>query len=129
MATISSELFCETLGQIDQMYGLHHHYGEHVPDPYWSTFGFQKSAMLGEKDDELQSVGTETISKNRIIESADPSSSTNILTMLQKRFGIDFRNEWQKDPVGIFSSLPMEQKVFIIRFINDNGVSPAAVEM
>lgn len=129
MATVRADIFCEALNQFDQDYGLNHRYGGHVPDPFWSTYGFHKTAMTEEKEDELQSVGTETISKNKIVDSADPSHANNILVMLQKRFGIDFRNEWQKDPVGIFSSLPIEQKIFIARFINDNGVSPAAVEM
>lgn len=126
MATVSADIFCEALHQFDQDYGLHHHYGGHVPDPFWSTYGFQKKAMLGEKDDELQAVGTEVISRRQLTDSANPAISTNILGMLEEKFGDEFQREFQKDPIGIFESLPIEQKTFIARFINDNGVSPTA---
>jgi len=129
MATVGSEVFCETLSQFDQQHGLQHHYDAHVPDPYWSTFGFDKTAMTQDKDDELSSVGTETISRSQLVASADPAHSMNILTMLNKRFGKEFRDEWQKSPISIFESLPLEQKVFIARFINDNGPGAPAVEM
>lgn len=123
-ATVSADVFCEALSQLDQEYGLHHHYGANVPDPYWSTY----STKLGwnQQGDERQSIGTETITKNELLAAATPTDSNSILDMLEEVYSREFRDEFRKDPIGIFESLPLEQKVFIARFITDNH--PASMD-
>lgn len=123
VATVPADVFCAALGMLDEEVGLHHSYDNHVPDPFWSTHGTEKIAMLGEKEDELHSFGTETISTRQLKESADVSHRNSILGMLYEKFTKEFRDEWQKDPITIFMSLPVEQKTFLARYINDNGVS------
>ena len=40
---------------------------------------------------------------------------------IQDIFGCDFADEFRKDPISIYGSLPREQKLMVINLANDNA--------
>lgn len=117
-AALSPDLFCATLAQFDQMTGLHHYYGQYVPDPYWSTFGETKTAEFEEV------IGNEVVTEKQIKQLMDPGDgSGSAIQLVTKTFGPDFAKEFRNDPIGIFKSLPRDQKLFLMRLANDNAPS------
>jgi hypothetical protein len=117
-AAISPDLYCETLRQFDEMTGLYQMYNRFVPDPIWSTYGFHKTAEDDEGD--VMTLGGEGVSKRQLKEFVSPSDGKGDgFPLLKKMFGEDMAKEFQKDPIGIFSSLPREQKTLVMRLVND----------
>lgn len=112
--TLEPEDFASILSAFDQSRGLQHHYDSNVMDPYYSTFGFQKRA----EDDENWS---DVIGNHVILGKELKTFALNGWTRLTKQFGLDFAEEFRKDPIGIFNSMPVEQKVLIIRLATENS--------
>lgn len=113
-STLMPDDFASILSAFDQSRGLHHHYDSHVMDPYYSTFGFQKRA---EEDENWSDV----IGNHVILGKELKTFALNGWTRLAKQFGLDFAEEFRKDPIGIFNSMPAEQKVLIIRLATENS--------
>jgi hypothetical protein len=107
---IPPELLAETLSEFDKIAGIDHLYDEQIPDPYWTVFG-EKTA---EDDAATHIIGNELVS-NKQLDLLSKSSCDG----LYKLFGEDFVKEFKKDPTGIFSSLPMDQKKILARMAND----------
>ena len=117
-ASMQPDLFCQALERFDQMTGLHHHYDRYVPDPYWSTYGTDKTAAF------VETIGNDSVSEEQLKDLVGPGSRTGDgYSLLRKTFGEDFAEEFHKDPVGIFKSLPLDQKRYIMRLATDNGPS------
>lgn len=109
--TMEPELFAETLSQFDQLTGLDHHYGSDVLDPFYSTFGVK----VAEDDDGISHViGNDIITNKQLKEYAKGP-----LEAMEHTFGDDLMEEFRKDPVGIFNSLPLDQKKIIIRMASE----------
>ncbi len=106
-AHIPPEVFCETLGMIDTTFGLNHHYDRYVPDPYWTTYGLEKQAEF------VETIGNETITGEQL--QAFAKEKQDARGTLEKVFAMDLVDEFCKDPIGIFKSLPREQKLLIMR--------------
>lgn len=106
-ASVPPEVFCETLGMIDSSFGLNHHYDRYVPDPYWSTFGFQKQAEF------VETIDNETINEGQL--KTFVANGAKARLDLTGPFSEDMADEFIKDPVGIFKSMPREQKLIIMR--------------
>jgi hypothetical protein len=108
------EDFALALQEFDKVACLQQHYGD-IPDAYYSTFG-----KTAEKDpqkepskmdpDESIIVGNELITKRKLIEFVNNNDKH-----LRHRFGWDFVTELHKDPIGIFNSLPRDQKLVMMR--------------
>lgn len=107
---IPPEILVETLAEFDKIAGIDYLYDEQIADPYWTVFG-EKTAQ----DD----AGTHVI-ENELVSNAQlrllaKSPCDGLCTL----FGKDFVQEFKKDPVGIFNSLPMDQKKIVARMAND----------
>jgi hypothetical protein len=106
--------FCTVLGNFDQAYDLDHYYDSDVMDPYYSTYGFIKNAE-DEKATFADTIG------NMHVTAADLDKLKNNKAWLTKTFGEDFCEEYCKDPVDIYKSMPVEQKKLIMRMATENS--------
>jgi hypothetical protein len=100
------------LAEFDKVAGLNHYYDRGIPDPYYSILGFEKSAA-DEKEEWSEVIGNDMVTKedlDRLVRVGAFSVKTT--------FGEDFQKEFLKDPVGIFQSMPLEQKKMLMRMAN-----------
>lgn len=105
---IPPEILVEVLSEFDKVAGLDYLYDEQIPDPYWSVFG-EKTAQ-----DTTHVLGNEIVSDAQLrLLAKSPSQG------LCDLYGKDFVQEFKEDPVGIFNSLPMDQKKVLARMAND----------
>ena len=115
-ASVQPEVFCEALKQFDEANGLNHYWDAGIYDPWYSTFGFTKTAQWefsthGDKINEEQ--------LKQVSNAAHPQISSY--------FGDEIANELRKSPVNIFSSLPLDSKRIIMRIVNDPQPSGLAI--
>lgn len=107
---LSPVTFARTLGEIDKLAGLDECWDQDVVDPFASTF--HKTAEEDATKDALV-VGNEymTLRSLKYLVSQKPD-------VLRRKFSEELVKELQADPQGIFESLPMEQKLVIMRIAN-----------
>jgi hypothetical protein len=108
-ASIHPEVYAECLRRFDIMNGLDKAWGSGFVDPYTSTFGIVKTANRVVWEDGADRV-TEGELQNLAINGSIP---------LQTAFTPIFAAEFQKDPVGIFNSIPAPQKKLLARLAVD----------
>ncbi len=113
---LSPEVFARTLGEIDKLAGIAEFYGSEINDPFYATFG--KSAQEQKKEDPKDAViiGNEYMTVRDLKAFAESGDEA-----MKKRFGEDVTTELQKDPTGIFDSLPRDQKLVIMRMVNSSN--------
>jgi len=109
------DVFCEALRELDEASGLSSAWDRFIPDPYLSTYGSKTAAPK----DELILVDNVSASKSDIMKAAKTHMKS-----ISSTFGDDFASEFRKDPMGIFSSLPRDQKKMIMRMVTDNAPNP-----
>lgn len=109
---LSPGVFARTLGEIDKLAGLSEYWGQDVVDPFYSTF--QKTAESDDTKDAIV-VGNEYMSASDL-----KAFAANKADMIRGKFSEDFLEEFQKDPTGIFDSLPMDQKLIVMRMVNSS---------
>ena len=109
---ISPDLFAATLQEIDKLAGLEEQYDTGIYDPWYCTFG-KLAEEINPKDS--ISLGGELMKVQDLATFAKYRSN-----IIKNQFGDDFLSEFQKDPVGIFDSLPMDQKKVILRMVNNS---------
>jgi hypothetical protein len=107
-AHVPPEVFCESLRQFDEQTGMNHHWDEGVCDPWYTTYGIEKSAEWSWED-----------GNDRLTEDVLKKGVCAHLDSLKKKFGEDLVLELQKKPVQIFDSLPLDHKRIISRVVND----------
>ena len=103
--------FARTLGEIDKLAGLDEFWDQDVIDPFASTFA--KTAEQDDTSDTLV-VGNEYMRVKDL-----KNLAANKPQILRRRFSEELVTEFQKDPVAIFESLPMDQKIVLMRIAND----------
>lgn len=108
-AELAPDAFCALLSEFDQATGLDHCYDRTVYDPYYSTYGCEKRA---EQFSEV--IGNDSVTADALQRLARTGASA-----LRNTFSADFLAEFQKDPVGIFRSMPRDQKLILMRMAND----------
>lgn len=113
-AVVPPEDYVVLLSEFDKTAGLAHYYDGDVIDPYASTYGFEKDA-----EDEKKTF-TDVIG-NYYVTAADLDRLKSNKPGLKNTFGDDFCEEFCKDPVGIYKSLPVEQKKLLIRMATENS--------
>lgn len=113
---LGPEDFTYLLHEFDVRTGLDAHYDQDIPDPYISTFGMSKTAEAKEDDDEAFVIGNDYVTKEDLAR-----LSLTRRENLEKTFGDDFVKEFSKDPGGIFSSLPAQQKKMLARMAASNA--------
>jgi hypothetical protein len=100
----------ELLAEFDKVAGLEHHYDRTIPDPYYSIYGFEKTAK---EDAYSEVIGNEMVTE------ADLKRLARIGALgVKTTFGMEFQEEFLKDPVGIFKSMPLAQKKMLMRMAN-----------
>lgn len=103
--------FAVALEEFDKLAGIDHLYGSDVLDPFLSTFG--KTAAEGSEDGS-HVIGNDIVTNNQLRELA-----TTHCDDMKQHYGDDFVEEFKKDPVGIFKSLPVDQQKLISRQANE----------
>ena len=114
-AVLGPEQFCETLATFDKHAQLEWRYDAAVMDPYASTYGLQKTAS--DHGDSWVN-GNDYITKKQI-----ENYAVTAAISIADDYGKDFLKEFQKDPWGIFHSLPVDQKRRLARAAGDNGAT------
>jgi hypothetical protein len=108
---LDPEAFCATLEEFDKVAGINFFYDGDVIDPYYSTFGFDKTAeeySYNDGNDYITGEQLEVFGKVRH-------------KQLVTSFGEEFAEEFRKDPVQIFKSMPRDQKRMILHMAVDNA--------
>jgi hypothetical protein len=112
---VPADLFCAALGEFDKVAGLDHHYDGDVPDPFFSTFGkVAEDWNYIDGNDFITEEDLRRFGKTRH-------------KQLVNSFGDEFAAEFRKDPVGIFKSLPRDQKRMVLHMAVDNAPSSDTV--
>ena len=115
-------LFRSALREFDKQAGIDWMWDEHIMDPYLSTFGKTSSSHAIDQSptdqDESFVMGNEIVTAKQLKTFAATRSKD-----ITDTFGADFMNEFRKDPVTIFKSLPLDQKKVIYRQANENSPS------
>ncbi len=83
-------------------------------DPFQAVYG----KIAEEKKSWSWSEGNEYVNDNMLMDLA-----LNRYQSLDRAFGMDVRKSFQKDPIGVFTSMPDPQKVVIARLAADEGKS------
>jgi hypothetical protein len=112
---LSPEQICGVVEEFDKVAGLNYRY-DVIPDPYYTVFGLEKSAA-GKKDNSDPAWSDQIA--NDYVTSEDLHRLAQIGAFSVKTtFGGDFQEEFLKDPVGMYESLPRIQKKMLIRMAN-----------
>ncbi len=117
--TMPPEMFATLLEEFDKRNLLDQHYGD-IPDPYFSTFNkvAEEEGDINKSDGDALVIGNEYLSREDLVD-----FSKKGYDHVWKRFGKDFADAFVKEPVTIFSSLPRDQKLVMMRMAN-TGKSP-----
>lgn len=108
---LTPEYYAAALHEFDKIAGIDHLYDKAVVDPWYSTYGVKVAAE--DKDDVY-------IQGNDVVHYSDVKKlALSPCAGMQKMFGDDFVQEFKKDPVGIFKSLPSDQKKLVGRMAQD----------
>lgn len=91
--------FATVLEEFDKQAGLDRFYDSHVPDAYLSIFGDTKTAEFSE------TLGNLTVTATMLGSLARKGKQK-----VRDVFGEDLAKEFVSDPVGIYKSLPVEQR-------------------
>lgn len=112
-ASMDPELFAETLAELDAQTGVDQYWGNEIPDPWISVFGYEKTAEW--KWEQAGEYLTEDALKRLASEGG---------SVLKDKFGEDMAKGMAKNPTTIFDSLPLEQKRVIARMAQqqDSGL-------
>ena len=102
---LTPEAAVSILEEFDKVAGLNHYYDRGIPDPYYSVLGFEKRADA----DWSEIIGNQMVTSEDLNRLAKVNAYS-----LKSTFGHDFQEEFLKDPVGIFQSLPLDQKKMLM---------------
>lgn len=104
------ELVC-VLTEFDKMAGLDGHWGGDIPDPYFSVF--TKAANKEVLGDETLVEGNESIPARKLADFVRVHRDA-----VTAKFGEEISEEFAKDPMAIYASLPRDQKLIVLRMAN-----------
>lgn len=93
------EVFAEVVHEFDKIAHLDMHYGGDVPDPWTMVFAMEKEAEY-----------TEVIGNMQVTESDLRFLASLRISAVKGVFTEEMAEEFQKDPVGIYKSLPVDQR-------------------
>jgi hypothetical protein len=103
-ASIRPEVFAVALENFDRRTGMDRLWDAVIPDPYASTFGFTKVAEWSFTH------GNETVNEGRL-----KACAAQCREDIEKKFGEDMAEEFAKNPIQIFDSMPLDSKRIIMR--------------
>ena len=99
VAHLPPDMFARVLFEFDKGAEINHLYDEQISDPWHSTFGYEKQANF-----------SETIGNLHVTEMDLTYLAIKRLGLVKGTFTEEFAEEFRKDPVGIYKSLPVEQR-------------------
>lgn len=115
---LEPEQFAELLENADRVSGLKWHYGGPVADAYFSTFGGwaarEKVAFY-----RWMSPTNEYVTGEQLT-----TLARNNRDILEKHFSLEIIDGFQKDPIAVFESMPLPQKVILGRLAAETQDSP-----
>lgn len=108
--------FVEALEEFDKVACINHHWDSAIYDPYFSTYGTSEKTASEKEESFVDNIGNARITGPQL-------KAVSLTKHLQLRdvFGEDFCDEFKKDPVSIYNSMPREQKLMLINLANDNA--------
>lgn len=112
-AEVSPEIFCATLREFDRERGLEAYYDRDVFDPYFSTYGAKTATVRDNWSYIDGNVYLSAAELKQVVKTRVPS--------IVQTFGEKFMDEFRKDPITIFESLPRDQKRMIASMTVDNN--------
>jgi hypothetical protein len=107
-SSMHPEVYAECLRRFDVQNGLDRGWGQVVLDPWASTFGMDKTAEVVWED------GADTVTDHDL-----ENLALNKGHLVKKNFSQGLLSEFQKDPVGVFQSMPLPQKKVFARMSRD----------
>lgn len=107
-AELEPSMYVEVLRRFDIHSGLDRAWGTRVPDPWESTFGIAKEASV------VWQEGADRVTDHELL-----NLGHNRGEILTDKFTCGFAREFQKDPIGIFKSLPLPEKRLVARLAAD----------
>lgn len=118
------DVFAHALWEIDKHAGIDEAYDKDCMDPWYTVFGTEKVAADVPDPKDSVVLGAEYMKVPDLVEFAQSKPK-----MIEARFGKDFCSEFQKDPAGIFDTLPRDQKIIVMRMVNNspNSMQGASV--
>lgn len=104
IGSVDPGVFANMLMEIDEATGLDEHWDNGISDPFTATLrkeaaSFSYTAVQGTVDEE------------------DLMQLKGYRTLLSKAFGEDFADEFKKNPVAVFKSLPEPEKNTIVKLV------------
>lgn len=108
-ASVEPDVFCLALSEFDKHAAIDFRYDRGILDPYYSTFGSKTAAAWSEV------MGNDMVTEQDLRRLAKIGQKA-----LKSTFTEEFASEFRKDPVGIFKSLPRDQKKILMRMAVDN---------
>lgn len=103
-ASLRPEVMAKVIEDFDRATGLDQMWGSEIPDPYFTMFGPEKRAEWS------FTRGNDYINEERLRRCARECKEE-----LKDHFGEDVMEEFGRDPVQIFDSLPLDHKRIIMR--------------
>lgn len=109
---VEPEVLADALTRFDKKNGLDRYWGSDIMDPYQSVF--TKEASGFKAPEETVHVGPHNVSKSAL------ENLAGNRRLLVEHFGAEFTKSFEKDPVAIFNSMPVPQKLILINMANDS---------
>jgi len=109
-ASMSPDVFAETLAELDIVTGIDRYWDSGIPDPWFTTFG----KVAQESWRWVQ--GTEALSEGELRTFASEGQD-----VLKDKFGEDLARALARDPIPIFESLPLNSKRAIARMAQQHA--------
>lgn len=104
-AEIEPALFAETLGEFDKVASIDFEWDRSIPDPFYSTFGTEKTS----------NAWSFILGNEMVTEANLRKLSLGCGKDLKHRFNAEFVERFRKNPVGTFEALPKAQKKIVMR--------------
>lgn len=108
-AEIEPEEFAKLLAEVDELSGLNNHWGGHVSDPWFSTFGGRSTKEKVAFSWEANGVSVDAEALHALAGNKD---------LLMSAFDKTLVDGFMKDPVTIFESLPDDAKTILANLAN-----------
>lgn len=111
--TIEADVLAQAITQFDKKHGLNRYWGKDILDPYASVL--EKKASGFTPGAEVITIGPLTVTVTAL------EHLVMHRKLLVDQFGDEFANEYSKDPVNVFKSMPTPQKTIIINLANSQA--------
>lgn len=111
---LGPDVYCLLLTHIDKTAGVDWMYGRNILNPQLSTYGVKEASQTAE---------TWVHSNDYVTKGQIENFAVTAALAMRDDYGDGFVKEFQKDPWGIFNSLPLPQQIRIARRASDNSAT------